>query len=41
MRRVVIDNDIDVDWINRGRHGEVLFEREALPSRDRAANLAA
>ena len=27
MRHVVIDTNIYVDWINRGRHERVLFER--------------
>jgi predicted nucleic acid-binding protein len=27
MRRLVIDTSVYVDWINRGRHEDVLFER--------------
>jgi predicted nucleic acid-binding protein len=30
MRRVVIDTNVYVDWINRGRHEEVLFQRETV-----------
>jgi predicted nucleic acid-binding protein len=30
MRRVVIDTNVYVDWINSGRHEEVLFERETV-----------
>jgi hypothetical protein len=30
MRRVVIDTNIYVDWINHGRHDEVIFERETV-----------
>ena len=30
MRRVVIDTNVYVDWINRGRHEAVLFERETV-----------
>jgi len=27
MRRVVIDTNVYIDWLNRGRHEEVLFQR--------------
>lgn len=30
MRRVVIDTNIYVDWLNRGKREDVLFEREAV-----------
>jgi predicted nucleic acid-binding protein len=30
MRRVVIDTNVYVDWINRGYHEEVLFQRETV-----------
>lgn len=30
MRRVVIDTNVYVDWINRGRHEDVLFQRETV-----------
>lgn len=30
MRRVVIDTNIYVDWINEGRHEVVLFRRDAV-----------
>jgi predicted nucleic acid-binding protein len=30
MRRVVIDTNLYVDWINRGRHEETLFQRETV-----------
>jgi predicted nucleic acid-binding protein len=30
MRRVVIDTNVYVDWINRGRHEETLFPRETV-----------
>lgn len=30
MRRIVIDTNIYVDWLNRGKHEEVLFQREAV-----------
>ena len=30
MRRTVIDTNLYVDWINRGRHEEVLFQRETV-----------
>jgi predicted nucleic acid-binding protein len=30
MRRVVIDTGVYVDWINRGRHEEVFFERDTV-----------
>jgi predicted nucleic acid-binding protein len=30
MRRVVIDTNVYIDWINRGQHEEVLFERETV-----------
>jgi predicted nucleic acid-binding protein len=30
VRRLVIDTDLYVDWINAGRHGDVLFEAGAV-----------
>lgn len=30
MRRLVIDTNVYVDWINRGRHEQVLFQRETV-----------
>jgi predicted nucleic acid-binding protein len=30
MRRVVIDTNLYIDWLNAGRHEEVLFERDAV-----------
>lgn len=30
MRRVVIDTNVYIDWINRGRYEEVLFPRETV-----------
>jgi len=30
MRRVVIDSNVYVDWINRGQHEQVLFQRETV-----------
>ena len=30
MRRVVIDTNVYIDWLNRGRHEEVLFQRETV-----------
>ncbi|MGH7310222.1 MAG: type II toxin-antitoxin system VapC family toxin [Candidatus Rokuibacteriota bacterium] len=30
MRRVVIDTNLYIDWLNAGRHEAVLFEREAV-----------
>ena len=30
MRRVVIDSNVYVDWINRGGHEGVLFQRETV-----------
>jgi predicted nucleic acid-binding protein len=30
MRRLVIDTNVYVDWLNRGRHEGVLFERGAV-----------
>ena len=30
MLRVVIDTNVYVDWINRGRHEEVLFQRQTV-----------
>jgi predicted nucleic acid-binding protein len=30
MRRVVIDTNVYVEWINRGRHEEILFQRETI-----------
>jgi predicted nucleic acid-binding protein len=30
MRRLVIDTNIYIDWFNRGRHEDILFERDAV-----------
>jgi predicted nucleic acid-binding protein len=30
MRRLVIDTNVYIDWLNRGRHEEVLFQRDAI-----------
>ena len=30
MRRVVIDTNLYIDWLNAGRHEDVLFERAAV-----------
>ena len=30
MRRVVIDTNLYIDWLNAGRHEGVLFQRDAL-----------
>jgi predicted nucleic acid-binding protein len=30
MRRLVVDTDIYIDWLNAGRHEEVLFQRGAV-----------
>jgi predicted nucleic acid-binding protein len=30
MRRVVIDTNLYIDWLNEGRHQEVLFRRDAV-----------
>lgn len=30
MQRVVIDTNVYVDWINRGQHEEVLFQRQTV-----------
>lgn len=30
MRRVVIDTNLYIDWLNEGRHQEVLFQRDAV-----------
>jgi len=30
MRRVVIDTNLYIDWLNEGRHEEVLFQRDAV-----------
>ena len=30
MRRVVIDTNLYIDWLNVGRHEEVLFHRDAV-----------
>lgn len=30
MRRVVIDTNLYIDWLNAGRHEDVLFERDVL-----------
>jgi len=30
MRRVVVDTNVYIDWINRGQHEEVLFQRETV-----------
>ena len=30
MRRVVIDTNVYIDWLNRGRHEELLFQRDTI-----------
>ena len=30
MRRVVIDTNLYIDWLNAGRHEGVLFQRDAV-----------
>jgi predicted nucleic acid-binding protein len=30
MRRVVIDTNLYIDWLNEGRHEDVLFQRDAI-----------
>ena len=30
MRRVVIDANLDIDWINAGRHEDVLFRQDSI-----------
>lgn len=30
MRRVVIDTNLYIDWLNEGRHEDVLFQRDAV-----------
>ena len=30
MRRLVIDTDVYIDWLNEGRHEDVLFQRDAV-----------
>ena len=30
MRRVVIDTNLYIDWLNAGRHEDVLFQRDAV-----------
>ena len=30
MRRVVIDTNIYIDWLNAGRHEDILFQRDAV-----------
>lgn len=30
MRRVVIDTNLFIDWLNKGRYSEVLFQRDAV-----------
>jgi predicted nucleic acid-binding protein len=30
VRRVVIDTNLYIDWLNEGRHEEVLFQRDAV-----------
>ena len=30
MRRVVIDTNIYIDWLNAGRHNDILFQRDAV-----------
>jgi predicted nucleic acid-binding protein len=30
MERVVIDTNVYIDWLNEGRHGDILFQREAV-----------
>lgn len=30
MRRIVIDTNLYIDWLNAGRHEEILFQRNAV-----------
>ena len=30
MRRIVIDTNLYIDWLNAGRHEDVLFQRDAV-----------
>ena len=30
MRRLVIDTNVYIDWLNQGRHEDVLFQRDAV-----------
>jgi len=30
MRRLVIDTNLYIDWLNRGRHEEILFQRDSV-----------
>ena len=30
MRRVVVDTNLYIDWLNEGRHEDVLFQRDAV-----------
>ena len=30
MRRLVIDTSVYIDWLNKGRHEELLFQRDAV-----------
>lgn len=30
MRRVVIDTNIYIDWLNKGKHEQILFQRESV-----------
>lgn len=30
MRRLVIDTNVYIDWLNNGRHEDVLFQRDAV-----------
>jgi hypothetical protein len=30
MRRLVIDTNVYIDWLNRGRYEEILFQRDAV-----------
>ncbi len=30
MRRLVIDTNVYIDWFNKGRHEDVLFQRDAV-----------
>lgn len=30
MRRLVIDTNVYIDWLNEGRHEDVLFQRDAV-----------
>jgi tRNA(fMet)-specific endonuclease VapC len=30
VRRLVIDTNVYVDWLNKERHGDVLFQRDAI-----------